>query len=100
MSRRLKNSKLSAIPSFGVEEEFERKKRDIEFGKKARGGQYFKRFPASELIRPENKEHRKVLRREEELFGITTLAKKSLNKGTKARLNTAAGKMFFGSRYS
>ena len=69
----MKKKKIAAIPTRSFSNETEEEKLDIEFGKKARGGQYFKRYPASELIKPENKRHRRRLRKQEKLFGITTL---------------------------
>ena len=70
-----KKNKIAAIPERGHFENLqsEQDKLDVEFGRKARGGQYFKRLPASELIKPENRFHRKRIRRQEKLFGITTL---------------------------
>ena len=69
----MKKKRIAAIPSFNISNEAEEEKLDIEFGKKARGEQYFKRYPASKLLKPEDKRHKKRLRRQEELFGITTL---------------------------
>ena len=69
----MKKKKIAAIPTFNDDFEKRGEQQDIEFGKKARGGQYFKRYPASELIKPENKRHRRRLRKQEKLFGITTL---------------------------
>ena len=70
----MKKKKIAAIPA-DIFTDFEKRgeQQDIEYGKKARGGQYFKRYPASELIKAKNRIHRKRLRRQEELFGITSL---------------------------